>query len=330
MIYITQPELSNRCFNTMANFIDYYQTLGVPKDADEKAIKKAYRKLARKYHPDVNPGDAEADRKFKEINEANEVLSDPEKRKKYDKYGKDWEHADAFEKAGGRPGGGGGNPFAGGNPFGGGGGDSYTYSSGDGDFSDFFSQMFGGAGGGDPFGAAGGSRRRTSFRGQDIEATLTVNMEDTLQDNKQVITVGGKQLRVTIPAGVDDGQTLRLRGQGSPGAGGGPAGDLYITFRVATTPGYERKSADLYKNQEVELTTMVLGGKVTVNTPTGAVNVPIPKLSQNGKRIRLKGKGLPVYKGSGSGDLYLDLQVRLPESLTPKQQTLFEQLAVGD
>lgn len=307
----------------MANFIDYYQTLGVPKDADAKAIKKAFRKLARKYHPDVNPGDEAADRKFKEINEANEVLSDPEKRKKYDKYGKDWEHAEAFEQAGGRTGGsfGGG----GGNPFGGGGG-SYTYTTGsDGDFSDFFSQMFGGAAGGDPFG--GRRQRRSSLRGQDVEATLSVRMEDILEDNKQVLTVGGKQLRVTIPAGVDDGQTLRLRGQGGPGAGGGPAGDLYITFRVSTPPAYERKGADLYKNQEVDLTTMVLGGKVTVETPTGAVNVPIPKLSQNGKRIRLKGKGLPVYKGTGNGHLYLDLKVRLPEALTAEQQTLFEQLA---
>ncbi|MFT5998686.1 MAG: curved DNA-binding protein [Neolewinella sp.] len=304
----------------MANFIDYYKTLSVPKGADEKAIKKAFRKLARKYHPDVNSGDSEADRKFKEINEANEVLSNKEKRKKYDKYGKDWEHADAFEQSGGRARG----NSAGGNPFGGG-GYTYTTSQDNGDFSDFFSQMFGGAGGGDPF--AGRRQRQASFRGQDVEATLRVRMEDTLEDNKQVLTVGGKQLRVTIPAGVDDGQKLRLRGQGNPGAGGGPAGDLYINFKVAIPSDYERKGADLYKKQDVDLTTMVLGGKVTVETPTGSVNVPIPKLSQNGKRIRLKSKGLPVYKGTGNGHLYLELQVRLPESLTAEQQSLFEQLA---
>ncbi|TXF90160.1 J domain-containing protein [Neolewinella aurantiaca] len=298
----------------MANFIDYYKTLGIDKSADAKAIKKAFRKLARKYHPDVNPGDKVAERKFKEINEANEVLSDPEKRKKYDKYGKDWEHAEAYERAGGR---------AGGNPFGGGG---YTYTSGGAggaDFSDFFSQMFGGAGGGASF---GGRQRRTSFKGQDIEASLTVNFTDILEDNKQVITVGDKQLRVTIPAGVDDGQTLRLRGQGSPGQGGGPAGDLYITFRVTTPPEYDRKGADLYKTQDVPLATMVLGGKVMVQTPTGAVNVPIPELSQNGKRIRLKGKGLPKYKASGSGDLYLDLLAQLPTSLTNEQRELFKKL----
>lgn len=305
----------------MANFIDYYKTLGVDKSADTKAIKKAFRKLARKYHPDVNPGDKAAERKFKEINEANEVLSDPEKRKKYDKYGKDWEHAEAFEKAGGQAG---GNPFGGGgNPFGGGGG-GYTYTTGsDGDFSDFFSQMFGGAAGGGGF---SGGRRRTSFKGQDIEASLTVNFTDILEDNKQVITINGKQLRITIPAGVEDGQTLRLRGQGGPGQGGGPAGDLYISFRVNTPAEYERKGADLYKVQDVPLPVMVLGGKTTVETPTGTVNVPIPELSQNGKRIRLKGKGMPKYKASGSGDLYLDLRAQLPESLTSEQRELFEKL----
>lgn len=304
----------------MANFIDYYKILGVDKSADEKAIKKAFRKLARKYHPDVNPGDEASDRKFKEINEANEVLSDPEKRKKYDKYGKDWEHAEAFEKAGGR---------AGGNPFGGGGG-GYTYTTGGqgGDFSDFFEQMFGGAGGASFGGGGFGSgRRRASFRGQDVEASLTVSFDDILEDNKQVLTVGGKQLRVTIPAGVNDGQTLRLRGQGGPGQGGGPAGDLFITFKVIMPTGYERKGADLYQTLNVDFTTMILGGKVPVQTLTGTVNVPIPKLSQNGKRIRLKGKGLPKYKATGHGDLYLDLQVRLPESLTAEQQSLFEQLA---
>ena len=303
----------------MPAFIDYYQTLGVSRDADDKAIKKAFRKLARKYHPDVNPGDEEAERKFKAINEANAVLSDPEKRKKYDKYGKDWEHAEAFEKAGGRAG---GNPFGGnGNPFGG--GQRYTYTTGgDGDFSDFFSQMFGGAGGG---GFGGG--RRASFRGQDVEATLNVRLEDVLEDNKQVLTVGDKQLRVTIPAGVEDGQTLRLRGQGSPGVGGGPAGDLYITFRVSTPPEYERRGADLYKTVDVPLTTMVLGGKVSVSTPTGTVNVPVPEGSPNGKKVRLKGKGLPVYKKSDRGHLYLTLQAKLPERLTAEQRTLFEQLA---
>lgn len=305
----------------MAQFIDYYQVLGVPKDADAKSIKKAFRKLARKYHPDVNPGDKEAERKFKEANEANEVLSDPEKRKKYDKYGKDWEQAEAFEKAGGGAGAGYGGRT--GNPFGG--GQRYTYTSGDGaDFSDFFESMFGG-GGGASFG--GGGRRRAGYRGQDIEAELQVRMEDILQNNKQVLTVNGQQLRVTIPAGVEEGQTLRLRGKGGPGAGAGPAGDLYITFRVSLPKEYRRQGADLFRTLNVDLTTMVLGGKVTVKTPTGTVNVPIPELSQNGKRIRLKGKGLPVYKGNGNGHLYLELSVLLPETLSDAQRKLFQELA---
>lgn len=299
----------------MASFIDYYKILGVDKTADANAIKKAFRKLARKYHPDVNPGNDEAERKFKEVSEANEVLADPEKRKKYDKYGKDWEHAEAFEKSDRKAE---GNPFAGqgGNPFGGG---SYTYTTGgDGDFSDFFGQMFGGAG--------GGGRQRRAFKGQDVNATLSLGLIDVLEDNKQVLTVGGKQLRVTIPAGVEDGQTLRLRGQGLPGQGGGPAGDLYITFSVAASPEYERRAADLYKKQDVDLLTMVLGGKIEVTTLTGNVSVPIPKLSPNGKRIRLKGKGVPKYKSTGKGDLYLELSVLLPTSLTEEERKVFEEL----
>ncbi|WP_116107686.1 DnaJ C-terminal domain-containing protein [Lewinella sp. IMCC34191] len=309
----------------MAQFIDYYQTLGVDKSADEKQLKKAFRKLARKYHPDVAPDDAEAEQKFKAVNEAYAVLSDPEKRAKYDKYGKDWEHAEAFEEARRQQGAGGGGNFGGygggGNPFGG----QYTYSGGGegADFSDFFRDMFGGAGAGSSFGGQSGR----AFRGRDIEAELRVPMEDVLQDNKQVLTVNGKQLRVTIPAGVEDGQTLRLRGQGSPGAGGGPAGDLYITFRVATPDDYQREGADLYKTVPVDLYTMLLGGKITVDTPTGAVNLPVAQNTPNGKRVRLKGKGLPVYKQSTSGDLYLDLTVQLPEKLSAEEKKTLEQLA---
>ncbi len=298
----------------MAQFIDYYQTLGVPKTADDKALKKAFRKLARKYHPDVNPDDAAAEKKFKEINEAYAVLSDKDKRVQYDKYGKDWENGAAYEQARRQSGAGGGG---------------YTYGGGGGgaDFSDFFEQMFGGAGGAAGAGFSNGGFGRRSYRGQDIEAELRVAFTDILESNKQVLTVNGKQLRVTIPAGVGDGQTLRLRGQGGPGAQGGPAGDLYITFRVTTPPGYERAGADLYKEQSVPLSTLVLGGKVTVTTPVGALSVTVPELSQNGKRIRLKGKGLPVYKKDGQGDLYLTLVAELPTELTEEQRKLYEQLA---
>lgn len=302
----------------MANFIDYYQTLGVPRDADEKAIKKAFRKLARKYHPDVNPGDAEAEQKFKAVNEANAVLSDPEKRAKYDKYGKDWERAEAYEEARRRQGGGSG-------AFGGG-GQSYTYTTdGNADFSDFFRDMFGGGGGGGGFSGFGGGRR-TSLRGRDVEAELQLELSDILTDNKQVLTVGGRQLRVTIPAGVQDGQTLRLRGKGSPGAGGGPAGDLYITFLVGLPAGYERKGADLYKSEKIDLYTMLLGGKQSVSTPHGSLSVKIPANSQNGKLLRLKGKGIPEYKRSGKGDLYLRLEVQLPSTLSTEEQEAFTRL----
>ncbi|WP_116125898.1 DnaJ C-terminal domain-containing protein [Lewinella sp. IMCC34183] len=304
----------------MAQFIDYYQTLGVDKGADEKQLKKAFRKLARQYHPDVAPDDPEAEQKFKAVNEAYAVLSDPEKRAKYDKYGKDWEHAEAFEQAQQQRGGG----FGGGNPFGG----QYTYTGGGGegaDYSDFFRDMFGGAGG--AAGAGFGGGRSRAFRGRDIEAELRVQMRDILEDNKQVLTVNGKQLRVTIPAGVDDGQTLRLRGQGSPGAGGGPAGDLYITFRVETPAEYRRDGADLYRSVDVDLYTMLLGGKLTVDTPTGAVNLPVAENTANGKTVRLKGKGLPKYKSGGNGDLYLDLNVHLPERLSPEEKETFTRLA---
>jgi curved DNA-binding protein len=304
-------------FQFMAQFIDYYQTLGVAKDADEKTIKKAFRKLARKYHPDVNPGDKEAEQKFKAINEANAVLSDPEKRKKYDKYGKDWEHAEAFERAQRER----GQSYSGGNPFGS--QQGYTYTSGDpGDFSDFFRDMFGGGG----FSGGFRGQRRTSFRGQDIEAELRLQLADIMADNKQVLTVNGKQLRVTIPAGVEDGQTLRLRGQGGPGAGGGPAGDLYITFRVSLPGEYQRQGADLTKSVDVPMTTMILGGKITVSTPSGKVAVPVPELSQNEKRIRLKGKGLPKYKQTGAGDLYLILKAKLPKKLSADERLALEQL----
>ena len=309
----------------MAQFIDYYQTLGVDRSADDKQLKKAFRKLARKYHPDVAPDDADAEQKFKAVNEAYAVLSDPDKRAKYDKYGKDWEHAEAYEQARqqrGGPAGGGFGGFGGGDPFGG----QYTYTGGGGegaDFSDFFRDMFGGAGGG----AGGFGGRSQAFRGRDIEAELRVGMQDILQDNKQVLTVNGKQLRVTLPAGVDDGQTLRLRGQGSPGAGGGPAGDLYITFRVETPEEYRRDGADLYRSVNVDLYTMLLGGKITVDTPTGAVNLPVAPNTPNGKTVRLKGKGLPRYKAVGAGDLYLDLTVELPASLSPEEKETFEKLA---
>jgi curved DNA-binding protein len=300
-------------------FIDYYQTLGVSKNADTGAIKKAYRKLARQYHPDVNPDNPDAERKFKQVNEAYEVLADPEKRKKYDQYGKDWEHAEAFEQARRQRGSTGGQ--------------GYTYTTGGdyegADFSDFFRTMFGNEGG---FftggGTAGGGRRRTmSFKGQDYRAELELGMREVLQDQQRVLTVNGNNIRLTIPAGVEDGQTIRIKGQGGPGHQGGEKGDLYLTFRIAPDPVFTRKGDDLYIDRQIDLFTALLGGKAEVDTLDGRVAVTVPAGTQPGQTLRLKGKGMPVYKKAGQGDLYVRLEIRLPEKLNDKERELVKQWA---
>ena len=306
-------------------YIDYYKILGVDKNASQDDIKKAFRKLARKYHPDLNPNDPSAKDKFQEINEANEVLSDPEKRKKYDEYGEHWKHADEFEaqkKARQHTGGGGGG-FSG---FGGDGG-SYWYSSdgegfsgGDaGGFSDFFESMFGHRG--------GGGRGNAGFRGQDFNAELHLSLRDAARTHKQVLNVNGKQVRITIPAGVADGQVIKLKGYGAEGVNGGPAGDLYITFVIAEDPVFKRLGDDLYIDVEVDLYSAVLGGEKVVDTLDGKVKLKIKPETQNGTKVRLKGKGFPVYKKEGQfGDLIVTYSVKIPTNLTDKQKELFRQL----
>lgn len=300
-------------------FVDYYSVLGVPKNASEDDIKKAYRKLARKYHPDVNPNDKDAQRKFQQINEANEVLSDPEKRKKYDQYGKDWKHADQFEQARRQQGqaqaGGGG--FGG---FGGGGFEGFTYSSDDeGGFSDFFESLFG---------ARRGSRRQAAFRGQDFNAELEVPLKDAYLTHKQTLTVNGKNVRITIPAGVENGQKIRLKGYGGTGVNGGPAGDLYITFIVPNDPGLQREGNNLYRTEDLDLYTAVLGGDKTIDTLGGKIKLKIAPETQNGSKVRLKGKGFPVYKKEGQfGDLYITWNIKLPSGLSEREKQLFEELS---
>lgn len=299
-------------------FIDYYQTLGVSKTATDDEIKKAYRKLARKYHPDVNPNDKEAHRKFQEINEANIVLSDPEKRKKYDTYGEHWEHGEEYERA--RQAQQSQQGFSG---FGGGSG--YTYSGGgdeDERFSDFFSSLFGDMGGGRRSGG-----RNTAFRGQDYHAELRLNLMDVYTTHQQTLTVNGKKIRITIPAGVEDGQVIKLKGHGAPGINNGPAGDLYITFVITNNTQFKRAGNDLYTDVSVDLYTAVLGGDVTVDTLSGKVKLKVAAGTQNGTKTRLKGKGFPVYKKEGEfGDLYITYTVKIPTSLTEKQKELFNQL----
>jgi len=305
-------------------YIDYYKILGVDKNASQDDIKKAFRKLARKYHPDLNPNDPSAKDKFQEINEANEVLSDPEKRKKYDEYGEHWKHADEFEaqkKARQHTGGGGGG-FSG---FGGDGG-SYWYSSdgegfsgGDaGGFSDFFESMFGHRG--------GGGRGNAGFRGQDFNAELHLSLRDAARTHKQVLNVNGKQVRITIPAGVADGQVIKLKGYGGEGINGGPAGDLYITFKIAEDSVFKRLGDDLYVDVEMDLYTAVLGEKV-IDTLEGKVKLKIKPETQNGTKVRLKGKGFPVYKKEGQfGDLIITYSVKIPTNLTDRQKELFREL----
>ncbi|WP_461453291.1 DnaJ C-terminal domain-containing protein [Mucilaginibacter sp.] len=304
-------------------FIDYYKILGLDKKASDKDIKSAYRKLARKYHPDLNPNDAEANKKFQQLNEANEVLSDPEKRKKYDQYGENWQHGEAYEQQARQQqqsrqqsyGGAQGFDFEG---FGGAG-------AGGEDFSDFFQSMFGGAGGGS---RSGGGRSRAGYRGQDYNAELKLNLRDVIETQKQTITVNGKNLRITIPAGVENGQTIKISGHGGPGVNGGPAGDLFIAFSVANDPKFKRNGNDLQSTVKIDLYTAVLGGEITADTLTGKVKLKVPAETQNGTKVKLKGKGMPVYKKEGQfGDLYLTYEVEIPTNLTDKQKALFEELA---
>ena len=306
-------------------YIDYYKILGVDKNASQDDIKKAFRKLVRKYHPDLNPNDPSAKDKFQEINEANEVLSDPEKRKKYDEYGEHWKHADEFEaqKKARQHAGGGGGGFSG---FGGDGG-SYWYSSdgegfsgGDaGGFSDFFESMFGHRG--------GGGRGNAGFRGQDFNAELHLSLRDAARTHKQVLNVNGKQVRITIPAGVADGQVIKLKGYGGEGINGGPAGDLYITFKIAEDSVFKRLGDDLYVDVEMDLYTAVLGGEKVIDTLEGKVKLKIKPETQNGTKVRLKGKGFPVYKKEGQfGDLIITYSVKIPTNLTDRQKELFREL----
>ena len=302
-------------------FIDYYSILGVSKAASADDIKKSYRKLARKYHPDINPNDEEAKRKFQQINEANEVLSDPEKRKKYDEYGENWKHAEEYEKARQQQSQNGG--FADYGSFSGFGGGSYSFGGDDeGGFSDFFESLFGGRR------SSGGSRQSRGYRGQDYTSELHLSLRDASETHKRTLTLDGKNLRITIPAGVSDGQVIKLAGQGAAGKNGGPNGDLYITFVVEEDPKFKRVGNDLYANANLNLYTAVLGGEGTVDTFTGKVKLKVAAGTQNGTKVRLKGKGFPVYKKDGQfGDLIITYSIEIPVNLNKEQKELFEKLA---
>jgi curved DNA-binding protein len=326
------------------DFKDYYSTLGVAKTATEKEIKQAFRKLARKFHPDVNPNDKSAEAKFKEINEAYEVLGDPEKRKKYDELGANWR---MYEQAGA-------SGAAGANPFGGGGW-SANYGTGgpqggfrtmtedemrdmfggDSPFSDFFQTFFGGAGAGAEEFRTGGRRGRARARsaaGRDIEQELELPLEDAFSGTMRrfAMAVDGQErtFDVRIPAGVTDGSRVRVSGEGESGSGGGKSGDLYLRIRLAPHPKFERKQRDLYTRVPVPLTTAVLGGEAEVATLGGkSLRLRIPPTTQNGQVFRLKGHGMPkAGKPDETGDLYATVDVQLPKTLSAEQSKLFEDL----
>jgi len=306
-------------------FIDYYKVLGVERNASQDDIKKAYRKMARKYHPDLNKDDPNAKDKFQEINEANEVLSDPEKRKKYDEYGEHWKHADefkaereAYQRAQER-----------------GGQSAYWYSVNGDDFmggfgrgnasgfSDFFEQLFG-------HGASAGRSGRgynMMSRGGDIEAQMNLSLREAAVTHKQTFSVNGENLRITIPAGIADGQMIKLKGHGEKGSNGAPDGDLYITFQIAPDPKFKREGDDLFTDVDIDLYTAVLGGTVNVKTIDGMVKLKVNPGTQNDTKVRLRGKGFPVYKKEGTfGDLIVTYHVDIPTSLSEKQKELFTQL----
>lgn len=294
-------------------FIDYYKVLGVDKSATETEIKKAYRKLARKHHPDLNPDNKEAEQKFKEINEANEVLSHAENRKKYDQYGENWQHSEEYERQrqqqssqrGNRPGSHGG----------------FEGFSGGGDYSDFFESMFGGR-------ASGGRGRTMKSKGDNYNAELNLDIKDVYESNKRTLTINGKNIRLTIPAGVENGQQIKISGMGGEGMNGGPKGDLFITFTISNSTKFRLEKNNLYASADLDLYTAILGGEITVDTFDGKVKLKVAPGTQNDAKVKLKGKGFPVYKKEGQfGDLYITYQISIPKNLTQKEKELFEELA---
>ena len=289
------------------DYIDYYKILGLSKGASDKEIKSAYRKLARKYHPDLNPNNKEAERRFKEVNEANEVLGNPENRKKYDQYGKDWKHAEQFEKARQQRQ---QQPYQrAGEPF------------GESDFSDFFESMFGGGG-------RHQNRQSIRFRGEDYHAELHLNLKEVYSTHKRVLTVNDKNIRITIPAGVSNGQEIKIKGHGGPGINGGPNGDLYIKFIIENHTSFKRVKSDLYTTVNLDLYTAVLGGTITIDTFDGKVKIKVKPETQNNTKVKLSGKGFPVYKNEGEyGNLYVTFQIQIPTSLSAKEKELFSELA---
>jgi curved DNA-binding protein len=286
-------------------FIDYYKTLGLAKNASKAAIKKAYRKLARKYHPDLNPNDKISEKKFKEINEANEILSNPENRKKYDQHGEHWQNAEAFEQEKQRQ-------------------QHYQRSSQSSprgaaqeDFSNIFEDIFGRTSSGE----------KTKFRGQDYNSELELSLKEVYKTHQKVITVNGKNIRMTIPAGVENGQIIKIKGHGGKGANGGPNGDLYIQFSIINHSKFKRDKNNLHLIVDLDIYTALLGGQLLVDTFEGKVKLTVKPETQNATTVKLKGKGFPIYKKEDLfGDLFITYQLKIPSQLSQKEKNLFKEL----
>ena len=290
------------------DFVDYYQILEIKKTATPKEIKNAYRKLARRFHPDINPDVKDAKRKFQLINEANEVLSDPEKRAKYDQYGENWQHigepahARPSQKQSSRQQ---RNGFA--------------QSGTDDDFSSFFDSMFGAE-------YSRGAHGKT--KGNDYIYELPLTLREAFKTHKQTLAVNGRNLRITIPAGVENDQKIKLTGHGGPGYNGGPDGDLFITFKIPDDESFKRSGANLYTTVELGLYTAILGGEIIITLIDGKVKLKIKPETQNGTKIKLTGKGFPLYKKGGeAGDLIVTFDIKIPKNLTEKQKSLFTELS---
>ena len=290
-------------------FIDYYKILAIDKKATDAEIKKAYRKLARKYHPDLNPNDKEAEKKFKEINEANEVLSNSENRKKYDEFGENWKHADEYSKAKQQ------KQYYGGGPQNG-----FGSFGGSSEYSDFFESMFGRS-------ATRGGARTSQFKGKDYNVELHLDIKDVYTTHKRTLTINGKNIRLTIPAGVENGQVIKINGYGEAGSGGGPKGDLYITFTIDNKTNFKLDKSNLYTNIDLDLYVALLGGEIMINTFDGKAKLMVKPGTQNGTKVKLKGKGFPVYKKEGQfGDLFLTFQIKIPTDLSEKEKELINEL----
>ena len=296
-------------------FIDYYKVLGVERNASQEEIKKAYRKLAKKYHPDINKDNPQAQERFQEINEANEVLSDSEKRKRYDEYGEHWKHSEEFEaqRQGAHGFGGDAQDF----DFGGFGGfGDFRRSAGNrSGFSDFFEQIFG----------SGTFRAEREQRVNDLQATLQLTLQEAATTHKRILEVEGEKIAITIPAGIADGQKIRVKGHGGKSVDGTRRGDLYITFTVEPDSRFTRLGDDLQTTVTCDLYTLLLGGEAMVPTLDGSVRAKIKAGTQPDSKLRLRGKGMPHYRREGKGDLIVEIKVKLPE-LNEKQMEMIKKV----